>query len=167
MTIRAATAADAAAIAEVHIASWRSSYRGIVDDAFLDAFDPGKRTAQWRQRLADPALGTVVVERDAAIAGFSFAGPDRGGRPEVKGEVYALYLREDVKGQGLGRALFERSLAWLGERGLLPVRVWVFAANVRARAFYERVGGVLAPETQEITLGERDYAEVAYRWPAR
>lgn len=164
MTIRAATAADAAAIARVHIASWRSSYPGIIDDAYLAALDLAERTEAWNRRLANPALATVVTERDGELVGFSFAGPDRGNRPDTRGEVYALYLLDGAKGQGLGRALFARSLAWLAEGGLVPVRVWVFVENERARAFYERMGGVLGIEAQAITLGGRSYGEVAYRW---
>ena len=164
MTIRAAIPADAAAIARVHIASWRSSYPGIIDDAYLASLDLAERTLAWNKRLANPALGTVVAEQGGEIVGFSFAGPDRGGKPDARGEVYALYVVEENKGQGLGRALLEHSLAWLAASGLVPVRVWVFVENARARAFYERMGGVLGDEAQAITLGGRSYGEVAYRW---
>ena len=167
MTLRPAVAADAAAMAEVHVASWRSTYAGIIHDAFLASLDVAERTAAWTRRLANPALGAVVAERDGAIVGFSFVGPDRGTDPDVRGEVYAIYLLEDAKGQGHGRALFTWSLDWLAARELVPVRVWVFTENPRARAFYERMGGVLSPETQSITLGDRGYAEVAYRFDRR
>lgn len=37
--IRYAEASDAAGLADVHISSWRSAYRGIFPDSFLDGLD--------------------------------------------------------------------------------------------------------------------------------
>jgi hypothetical protein len=37
ITLRPATVADAAAISHIHVESWRTTYRGVVPDAFLDA----------------------------------------------------------------------------------------------------------------------------------
>lgn len=34
--IRDANANDEAAIADLHVRSWRNAYRGIVDDAYMD-----------------------------------------------------------------------------------------------------------------------------------
>ena len=41
ITIRPATAADAAQIARVRVDCWRSTYRGLVPDAYLDGM-PGR-----------------------------------------------------------------------------------------------------------------------------
>ncbi len=167
MTVRIATPADAAAIAAVHVASWSSTYRGLIDDAYLASIDVVKRTASWQQRLTtNPATRTLVAELAGAIVGFCSAGPNRDAAAlHIRGEVYAIYLREEAKGQGHGRALFAESMAWLRAGGLAPVRVWVFADNPRARTFYERMGGVRAGEPKSIDLGGKAYAEVAYDWP--
>ena len=45
ITVRSARPGDAEAIAQLHVASWRVAYRGIVDDAYLDALDVGARAA--------------------------------------------------------------------------------------------------------------------------
>jgi hypothetical protein len=50
-SLRAATSADADAIARLHAASWQSAYRGIVPDVFLDADLVGERTAYWEQKM--------------------------------------------------------------------------------------------------------------------
>ena len=53
LTIRAATRDDARAIAEVHVASWRAGYRGLVDDDFLAALSVDARLATWETLLVD------------------------------------------------------------------------------------------------------------------
>ena len=52
MEVRWATADDAAAIAAVHIASWRAAYRGLLPDAVLDSLSLEARTDHWREWLA-------------------------------------------------------------------------------------------------------------------
>jgi uncharacterized protein (TIGR02118 family) len=47
-----AAAADARAIATVHVRSWQEGYRGIVDDAVLDGLSVDDRERVWRERLA-------------------------------------------------------------------------------------------------------------------
>ncbi|WP_405589414.1 GNAT family N-acetyltransferase [Streptomyces sp. NBC_01190] len=78
---------------------------------------------------------------DGEIVGWAAFGPYRG-EPETTadGELYALYVRPDRIGTGVGRALIaaviDRS-AGLGRRRLL---LWVLADNHRARGFYARAG---------------------------
>jgi GNAT superfamily N-acetyltransferase len=163
--IRPATPDDAAGIAEVHVASWRTSYRGIVDDAYLASLDVTAQTARWTKRLAQPAQHILVAAApDGRLVGLCSAGAYRGSDPAIRGELYAIYLLDDAKGQGTGRALFERTARWLAAEALVPFQVWVFLHNPAARAFYERMGGVLTGEPQHLVLADKPYAEVAYRW---
>ena len=45
--VRQAEIGDAAAIARVHVASWRTTYRGLLPDEFLDSLDEGRYTERW------------------------------------------------------------------------------------------------------------------------
>ena len=51
--VRAATAADAAAIAAVHRESWRTTYAGILPLDVIAAQAGRKSEAAWRRRLID------------------------------------------------------------------------------------------------------------------
>ena len=62
LTIRAATPADARAIAEVHVASWRVGYRGLVPDEVLAAHSVEKRTEQWEELLEDERNTVLVAD---------------------------------------------------------------------------------------------------------
>jgi GNAT superfamily N-acetyltransferase len=52
----------------------------------------------------------------------------------------ALVVREDIRGQGVGRALVERVEAWARERGAARVVVTTALRRAGAHAFYERLG---------------------------
>jgi hypothetical protein len=69
-TIRPAITQDARAIAEIHVAAWRSAYHGIVDDDALARMSVDEREERWTEILAGGESTTVAAERDGAIAGY-------------------------------------------------------------------------------------------------
>jgi hypothetical protein len=53
--IRAASPTDARGIAAVHVASWRTTYRGIVPADYLAGLSADAREHSWRRQLASYA----------------------------------------------------------------------------------------------------------------
>src|SRR5579862_1703146 len=108
--IRPALCNDVRAIAEVHIASWRSTYRGIVTDEFLDRASVEDQVRQWSQALCPPqAQRFLHVAEDNAekVIGFVGGGSELTHDPDYKGEIYVLYLLEEHQRKGFGRALLK------------------------------------------------------------
>jgi hypothetical protein len=48
MQIREATMADVAAIASVHVESWRTTYKGLLPDDYLANLTYAQREPRWR-----------------------------------------------------------------------------------------------------------------------
>jgi ribosomal protein S18 acetylase RimI-like enzyme len=139
--IRRATAADARSIAEVHVASWRHAYRGLLPDGSLDRQSVERREASWREAFRDRRSGVFVAEEEGRVVGFASFGPsrDRDAGPEV-GEIPAIYVDPSVVGAGVGRALLGAAIGALREAGYRRATLWVLEANGHARRFYERAG---------------------------
>jgi L-amino acid N-acyltransferase YncA len=165
MRIREATVADARAIAEVHVTSWRVAYAGIVLAAYLASLSVDERESRWAKILTgqDGTRTYVAVDEKGQVVGFVSGGPRREGDPAYAGELYAIYLLPDQKGKGYGRRLASTIARRLAQEGMPSMLVWVLAENY-ARGFYERIGGALIGE-QTITIGGADLREVAYGWP--
>jgi RimJ/RimL family protein N-acetyltransferase len=141
--VRTAVEADARAIAEIHVADWRWAYKGLVPDGLLDSLSVDRREEMWRRGFARGRAGwaVFVAERDGTVIGFVGCGPgmdDDAG--DETGEVYAIYLRPDVVGTGVGRALFARATDHLRQFGFRRATLWVLANNARTRRFYEIAG---------------------------
>jgi hypothetical protein len=60
MSIRSAVPQDATRIAEVHVASWRVAYRGLMPDNLLQQLDAESRANVWRELLENPQHGFQV-----------------------------------------------------------------------------------------------------------
>ena len=60
IALRRAMAGDAPAIARVRIESWRTTYRGMIPDAYLDGMQMDASTAIWERVLsAGDVLGPL------------------------------------------------------------------------------------------------------------
>lgn len=144
MRIRPATREDARPIAEVHVASWRHAYRGLLPDDYLEKLSVDEREAQRLAWFADPrsSSGVLVAEDDAGrVVGFATFGPSRDDdAPMGTGEVPAIYVDPVQVGTGIGRQLIEETAAALREAGFTRATLWVLEENESARRFYESVG---------------------------
>jgi ribosomal protein S18 acetylase RimI-like enzyme len=139
--VRPASPGDARAIAEVHVGSWRWAYRGQLPDEVLNGLSVDEREVGWRDILADASTAVLVAERDRAIVGFASGGASTDdGAGEDIGEVYAIYVAEEVASAGVGAALFSQIRAAMADQGFEVGTLWVLESNERARRFYERQG---------------------------
>jgi ribosomal protein S18 acetylase RimI-like enzyme len=142
ITIRPVGAADVAAVAELHAASWRSAYRGMLRDAYLDADVGDDRLRTWTARLANPI--------DSQFGFIAHSGTDPVGFVFMLGRedstwgtlVDNLHVLPGHKGRGIGRRLLEAAAHETGRR--YPgerVHLFVFEKNLAARRFYASIGG--------------------------
>ncbi|MHB8647860.1 MAG: GNAT family N-acetyltransferase [Thermomicrobiales bacterium] len=163
--IREATAADAPAIARVHVESWRTTYRGIVPDDALANLSIERRERFWAGTLSNPdgpGFAYVAADDAGTVVGFASGGPEREGDLVYTGELYAIYLLAEQQGQGIGGQMMRIVAERLAAMGHGTMLVWVLAANP-ARHFYAALGGVPVREKQ-ITMGGMPLTEVAYGW---
>lgn len=144
MTAHLATpvAADAEAIARVHVTCWQETYRGIVADAHLDQLSFTSKLKFWQQTLVLKDNFMLVARKGRALAGFISWGAVRAEPAHgADGEIYALYLLARYQGQGIGRQLYEAAARSWARHGGESLLVLYLAANTRAGAFYRAMGG--------------------------
>jgi GNAT superfamily N-acetyltransferase len=152
-------------MAWVHVSSWRSTYRGLLPDGYLDRLRESVYTERWARMLERLASnhGIYVAEEDGRVVGFAYGGPDRDRSRRHPGELYAIYLVEDSQRRGWGRMLVEEVAAHLLAHRMRGMVVWVLRDNRRARAFYEHMGGVLL-RGRMLDFDGLSVPEVSYGW---
>lgn len=168
--IRLAALADAPRIAAAHVASWRESYAGLIPEAMLSSLSAKERTAMWTRVLGEPrtAASTVVyvAEHGDEIIGVSSCGAQRTGDLKEQGydaEISAIYVLRAFQRRGLGSELLNAMAVNVTDRGFRGLGLWVLRDNPPARQFYERYGGEIVGEREEIRENGT-LLEVAYGW---
>jgi ribosomal protein S18 acetylase RimI-like enzyme len=163
ITIRPAHIEDAPGIANVHIDTWRTTYAGIVPQAYLDQLSYEERTRRWNSWLSNPQTYTYVAEDESRqIVGFVSGGPENTGDPTYKAELYAIYILKAYQGQGTGRRLTETLVKRLLQEGMTSMLLWTLPTSPASR-FYEALGGQQS-KTKQAELGGIQITEVAYGW---
>ncbi|MCJ1676670.1 GNAT family N-acetyltransferase [Streptomyces sp. APSN-46.1] len=163
------TASDVDAVSAVRIRGWQHAYAGLMPQSYLDGLDIAADAARRRERFADAPSGTtqlVAEAADGAVAGWAALGPAQDvGLPPGEGELYALYVRPDLIGSGVGRELMDEVLSRAAPYPVL--RLWVLEGNERARRFYERAGFGPDGATSADEVAGVPVPEVRYHRPRR
>ncbi|WP_197964448.1 MULTISPECIES: GNAT family N-acetyltransferase [Micrococcaceae] len=141
ITVRPATVRDAPGIAQVHVGSWRETYRGLMPDEILDAPDLlNRRLEMWKASLTEARWRErriSVAELEGRIVGGAMVGSPRDNDSSGDAVLYVLYTYNVVHGAGAGAKLLS-AVTRLDEETSL----WVADPNPRAQAFYTKHGFV-------------------------
>lgn len=162
MIIRKAIETDAASIAKVHVDGWRTTYKGIVPNTYLNRLSYEEHEKNWLKGIQTNGIYVAENER-GEVVGFATGGKERTGKYKAyDGELYAIYLLETAQGEGLGRKLFEAIVKDLQEKKFTSMLIWALADNPACH-FYERLGGKKV-DTAEIEIDGKQLQEVAFGW---
>ncbi len=140
------TEAEMLGKAYVHYQSWKETYRGLIDDDYLDHV----MTLERCETIARRYPQNLWVAKDGErVVGFVGCGMSREG--DGLGEIYSIYLLREYQGRGIGRMLMQRALDEL--RDATHIVLWVLRGNAHAIGFYEHCGFVLDGVTKDVTIG--------------
>jgi GNAT superfamily N-acetyltransferase len=162
MIIRRAELKDAVGIAKVHVDSWKTTYKDIVPDDFLNKLSYESRVPQWEDSIPK-SLVMVAEDENGQIIGFSTGGIERTGNYEgYKGELYAIYILKEYQGKGLGTKLVKPIIDELKSMGIYTMLVIVLEDNP-SRHFYEKLGAEKI-DSLEIQIVGKKLREAVYAW---
>ena len=163
MKIREATIHDAKGIAKVHVDSWRTTYKGIIPDDFLNNLSYEQRTELWIHNIERKDNFLLVAENTKGeIIGFAdFWKRDTNTIPNSS-DLTSIYLLEEYQGKGMGRKSLERLFLKIKQLGYQSIFVEVLAEN-KTRYFYEYYGAKLY-KTVQVKIGGKILDEIVYIW---
>lgn len=139
--IRDVGTSEADAIADLHTVSWKSAYRGLLPEEYLENSMQGERRRHWAQKM--PALTNkefvLAAEQDGKLVGF-VAVLDK---PEAGFDALLdnLHVRPDLKGFGIGGKLLNAVADRLLKTNRKSFYLFVLKGNTSAENFYLAKGG--------------------------
>ena len=145
MDIRVAGVADASVVGEVHSEAWKSAYRGVFPDSFINLDTAAKRTEEFLDSIKDDKYIYYLLQESDQTAGIVKTGVENNAL-----EIESFYILNEYRGKGLGSQFID-----FIKNSLKPecIRLWVLEDNTRARHFYENNGFVMTGESRMINRG--------------
>jgi GNAT superfamily N-acetyltransferase len=164
LNIREASLKDAEGIARVHVDCWRTTYRNIIPEEFLQNLTYENRMKMWVQNISNETNYVFVAEHDGKIIGFTDAGKEKSGKyPGYMADITTLYILEEYHGAGIGRQLLQQIFQKLKENNMTSALVWVLEDNP-SRHFYEAMGAKVIVYKKDITIGSKQLNLMGYGW---
>lgn len=146
--IRPATADDLPALAEIYDEAVRSSI------ATFETEPPG--VSPWQARL-DAGEHLLVAELDGRVVGGAYSSWFRPRPGYAPTREVSVYLADDARGQGVGRALYDDLLTRLDADGVHRTLAVIALPNPASVALHEACGFTRAGLLEQIGMkfGER------------
>lgn len=150
IVFRDAMAADIPALAELHVTTWKATYRTTRGPTIAT------RTWQWNEVFSKENRRDFVLvleDRNGRLIGFTWGKPNDG---EIAGQLSKIYLRWEYHGLGLGRRMMAETARRFLERNIHSFILFAELSNPTL-GFYDRMGG-------ERLLDDRGQFSGAYVW---
>ena len=151
---------DCFSVARIVTTAQNETYRGIVNDEFLDNLylNEQERANNFYKEFDENINHQYVLEINNEIVGFINVDVSDDAQYNDCGELYALYLINDYKGHGYGRKLFAMAIKELKNMGFTKMIVGCLAANP-TNEFYKHMGGKLIKQRvfEKLKLPENVY----------
>lgn len=162
ITVRKATVEDAWGIAKVQVDSWRTTYKGVVPNEYLNSLSYESRFQKWKETISNQSV-FVAENADSEIVGFANGGKQRFEKyAKFSGELYAIYLLQSYQQKGIGKQLVKMVVDDLLKSEITSMSVLVLADN-SAKYFYEKLGAKLIGE-DELEIAGVKLRELVYGW---
>lgn len=167
VALRDAEFRDARAIGEMHVETWKTTYRGMMSDRVIRNLHVGRFEMRWEELIARQVTDFTLIANDSAegIVGFARGGPtereeDRRFGPH---ELYALNVEPRFQNRGVGKGLFIRTLERFHDAGAESLFCWVLDDNADSRFFFKALGGRAVGAGHD-KMGAELLPKTAYLW---
>ena len=143
--VRTALPEDSGIVGEVHSKAWKSAYRGIFPDEYIDADTAAKRTAEFLESIKDSKCTYFLLEETDQAAGIVKTREENNSL-----EIESIYILDEYRGKGIGGQFMDYIKTY---KHFDSIFLWVLEANAKARRFYENNGFVLTGDSRTINRG--------------
>jgi ribosomal protein S18 acetylase RimI-like enzyme len=152
--VRLAKIEDIESISNVLALSWKTAYRGIVHDEYLDALKYDHWVEFFATGLGNGSLFSMVIEENQEMIGAAVLCNTEKAR---EASLLSFYLLPEKIGMGFGHAFFSAIESELVGRSYLNCIIDVLENNARAIRFYKAHGYQDAGSEIIAVLGELNY----------
>jgi len=161
-TVRRATAADAATIADVQIQVWQQAFAELLPTSVVFT-DPVQHAVTWDARLRQGGP-VLLAEEGAEPVGFAAVSSELDDRNLLApvGEIEVLYVVPRWGRRGHGGRLLAGAAGELRRLGASSAQCWIPESDQASTAFLNRAGWAADGVRRELDTGAEPLFEVRF-----
>lgn len=160
--IRKATLEDVEDISNIYALSWKSAYKGIVPQKYLDELKCDFWVSSFQNWINNSIFTTqLIFENDMPIGCIAY-GNARDDKFANWGEIVSIYLLPDYFRKGYGQKLLKTALIDMKTNGYKNCYLWVLKENSSARYFYESNGFICNNDECTCEIMKKQLVDVRY-----
>ena len=151
-------------VADIQVNGWKRAYKGIIDDAILNAMNKEEKIESFKMNYQKN--GFIVAELENKVVGFCRYIDNNEFTPDMQDidcEITALYVKPNLKYNGIGTKLFQFVTNEFKSKNKTTMILWCLKDNEPSKKFYTKMGGEIIKE-REIEIGEKSYCEVGFMY---
>ena len=149
---------DLLEISNIYESSWKSAYKDIIPQDYLDSIPPG----HWAGNINKTGWHSLALIENGLIIGTASFCKSRWEQYDNYGEIVSIYFLPAYMGKGYGTHLLKRCIEELNGLGYRNMLLWVLEDNQRARKFYEKNGFICSEAYMSDDIGGKELREVMY-----
>lgn len=139
-------------IAKIIKDGWNAAYKGIIPDDYLKNMNVEKISENWKKNIERNKNIYIYKENDEILGVIRFGKSEY---PYIKpiGEIFVLYVKPELKRNGIGTKLFEFAKDELIKAGYEKMMIWCLKGNKQGANFYKKHNGDKIKERDYIVGG--------------
>lgn len=160
-----ATIDDAEGIAFVNYTSWNETYRGLIDEVYLNSLTLGFYEKKWQRIIntrSAEGFTRVLKTAEGTLIGYCSGGRAREAFHKAEGEIYALYLLKQHQGKGLGAQLFLDGINQLQQFGHSSCSLFVLKDNPTVNFYRKFQPDIIEPA--KVKIDQQEYDDLGMVW---
>ena len=142
-----------------------NAYKDFINKEYLDSLNANDKYERFKLNYKEGHF-IVAVDKDERVVGFCRYYDEYRDNPdddEIDCELCVLYVNWDDRGKGIGAALVDFVKNYFRSIGKQRMLIWCFKDNIKARGFYEKMGGKLYGQKMVDKNGQK-LEEVGYEY---
>ena len=149
--------------ARVNALAWKESYKGIVNDDFLELINQEEEIQKTINKLIDglkDGSRRFLLKEEDKYIGILRVRKTKYDKYSNCGELGALYLLDCAKKKGYGKILFKKAIEELVDMGYKDMVLGCLSGNP-SNEFYKHLGGVFV-DTATFSISNQELIENVY-----
>ncbi|WP_434297673.1 GNAT family N-acetyltransferase [Clostridium sporogenes] len=138
--IKDAKLQDAETISNIYALGWKSAYKGIVPQKYLDQLQNNFWVDAFKNWIGNNLFKVKEIYEDSISVGCIVYGKARDEMLTKCGEIVSIYIHPDYFRKGYGQKLLDFALADMKKDNYKNIYLWVLKENKNAQLFYEKNG---------------------------